>query len=32
MSKDKTELKPDTLLVTAGRRAEWRGRLVNPPV
>jgi cystathionine beta-lyase len=32
MSKDGAGLKPDTLLVGAGRRPEWRGRLVNPPV
>lgn len=24
--------KPDTKLVTGGRRKEWRGKLVNPPV
>jgi cysteine-S-conjugate beta-lyase len=27
-----TELKPGTRLVEAGRRKEWRGNLVNPPV
>jgi cystathionine beta-lyase len=27
-----TEKKPDTELVHGGRRAEWRGRIVNPPV
>jgi cystathionine beta-lyase len=32
MSEDHKGLKPDTLLVSAGRRAEWRGRIVNPPV
>jgi cystathionine beta-lyase len=29
MAKDK---KLDTTLVTGGRRKEWRGKLVNPPV
>ena len=29
MSDDK---RPDTNLVNAGRRKEWRGRLVSPPV
>ena len=24
--------RPDTKLVQGGRRKEWRGRLVNPPV
>ena len=24
--------RPDTELIHAGRRAEWRGRIVNPPV
>ncbi|MEJ7776422.1 MAG: cystathionine beta-lyase [Sphingomicrobium sp.] len=27
-----TKKPPDTTLVNAGRRKEWRGRLVNPPV
>jgi cystathionine beta-lyase len=28
----KEESRPDTKLVTGGRRREWRGKLVNPPV
>lgn len=32
MSEDAPSLKPDTLLTTAGRRREWAGRIVNPPV
>ena len=27
-----SERRPDTKLVTGGRRKEWRGKLVNPPV
>jgi cystathionine beta-lyase len=27
-----TEKRPQTLLVEGGRRKEWRGRLVNPPI
>src|SRR6478672_5861091 len=30
MSKD--DRKPQTIVVDGGRRKEWRGRLVNPPV
>ena len=26
------EMRPGTKLVEGGRRKEWRGRLVNPPV
>ncbi|SMQ61516.1 cystathionine beta-lyase [Altererythrobacter xiamenensis] len=32
MSKDKDKLRPATRLVEAGRRPEWTGAVVNPPV
>ncbi len=32
MSDEPPPSKPDTVLVTAGRRREWTGRIVNPPV
>ena len=32
MSKNKDELRPATRLVEAGRRPEWTGRVVNPPI
>lgn len=32
MTDEPDGLKPETVLVTAGRRPEWAGRIVNPPV
>jgi cystathionine beta-lyase len=32
VSDDNASPKPDTVLVTSGRRREWAGRIVNPPV